>query len=193
MAQPKSIAGIILLFIIIVGDILTGAVSSHAPSSGSVGYSLNYAIQASGPNISVILPPTLGVFNCTGITTGALNATSSNSLLVTGTYTAASINVTNWYQWMFVNIGTSPPSTSFGNGICATASQRWSVSQYFPVTGVTNLFGFSFSYRSSFTVVSGQSYYAWIDIEQRGIQTGHVNYRNTGSSSSSSLLMVQLN
>ncbi len=35
MAQPKSVAGIILLFIIIVGDIVTGAVSSHAPGGSS--------------------------------------------------------------------------------------------------------------------------------------------------------------
>src|SRR5438034_11813773 len=35
MAQSKSIAGIILLFIIIIGDIMTGAVSSRAPSSGT--------------------------------------------------------------------------------------------------------------------------------------------------------------
>ena len=35
MAQPKSIAGIILFFIIIVGDILTGAVSSHTQGGSS--------------------------------------------------------------------------------------------------------------------------------------------------------------
>jgi len=44
MAQPKSVAGIILLFIIIVGDILTGAVSSHVAPSVHPRFTVQFSV-----------------------------------------------------------------------------------------------------------------------------------------------------
>jgi len=54
MAQPKSIAGIILFFIIIVGDILTGAVSSHT-QAGSSSLGVPLGVWANMPSSSIEL------------------------------------------------------------------------------------------------------------------------------------------
>ena len=91
MAQPKSIAGIILLFIIIVGDIVTGAVSSHIPGGSSgIGVPLGtWTNMPSSPtelmgNTSYrgILIPTSGGTTLTGIQAGlAVNCiTVSNTV-----------------------------------------------------------------------------------------------------------------
>ncbi len=91
MAQPKSIAGIILLFIIIVGDIVTGAVSSHVPGGSSgIGVPLGtWTNMPSSPtelmgNTSYrgILIPTSGGTTLTGIQAGlAVNCiTVSNTV-----------------------------------------------------------------------------------------------------------------
>ncbi len=174
----------ILLSIIAVALAAVGIASGGSSTSG------NFALQSSGPNITVVLPATLGAYNCTGVTTASLTAIGVKGIEITGQYAASSINQTNWYQWVWLNIGTSAPATSFGSNQCATPTARWQTSMYFPVTGISNLFSVVFSV--VFIPTSGSTYYVWFDIQQRGTGTGHINYRNTGSSSASNVHMVEL-
>jgi hypothetical protein len=153
-------------------------------------YSLNVAKQNGAAQLTVTLSST-GGFNCTGVTTNALTAKTAKGIMITGAYSASSVNVTGWYEWVIVNIGTIAPSTTFGSGVCASPFvQRWVMSLYMPVMGLANWFtdGFTFVLQSP---VVGTSYYAWIDLQQRGVNTGSVSYRNEGLSASS-LSLIEL-
>lgn len=182
----KKIFFIVLLFGLIIGDIVTGIIGMAASPT----YSINFALKTSGINDAVVLPTAVG-FNCTGITTSALTTISNKGILITGQYNAIDRNQTAYYEWVFVNIGTVAPSTVFGTGTCAaTNSARTQLFLYFPVASATNIVSVSFSF--TFVPTANTTYYGWIDIEQRNVVSGHIDYRNQGGSGQSSISLIEL-